>query len=485
MQRLYALQSLGETTRALKLADKLTAAHPDAKDLALLRAYLLAKADRKIEAAKILRQLEKDNAGTALAAEASKELQAFATPAAPPPPEARIYELANRRRYREVISAIDELEKQGKLASAMEMQRLYALQALGETARAAKEAEKLAAAYPESAELAIIHSDLLIHEHKWEDASKVLKQIKQDHANTPAAVEAQRRLRAIPAIANLDKWYWGEAYLSGDYLGRFGTVVGSGFVRHGYFIPQARWLQPYAEMRFTVDTRSGVGAQRSIIADNFVGLSLGVRAQPFPTEYFFFYAQGGLNKDLLGRRDGGAWAADSQAGVYGFKSWGPGTVLHSSAPGEEIPTTGNIPSTAVEEGKVSKTRNSSTNLFWRGDWFTDVSGDFSYYDRFRSWIGYGQSHQGFRLFQVTPRSAVDAYAVENVSWDVRGNYFDNLFEIGPGARWLWVPHLGWEVILRTEWLQGFYFGRDDLHTRHGTHGEYDDVRVGLSVGLRW
>jgi hypothetical protein len=293
-------------------------------------------------------------------------------------------------------------------------------------------------------------------------------------------------LQAIPPIANLDKWYWGEAYLSGDYLGRFGTVVGSGFIRHGYYVPKARWLQPYAEMRFTADTRSGVGAQRSIIADNFIGLSLGLRAQPFPTEYFFFYAQGGLNKDLLDRRHGGDWAEDYQVGIYGFKSWGPGTVLHTSAPGQEIPTTGNIPPVDVSGAEAAGTiRSSTTNLFWRGDWFTDAGADFSYYNRFSSWIGYGQAHEGLRLFQVGPRSAVDAYAVENVSWDVRGNYFDNLFEIGPGARWLWVPHRGWEVILRTEWLQGFYFGRDDLNTRHGRPGQYDGVRVALSVGVRW
>ena len=73
---------------------------------------------------------------------------------------------------------------------------------------------------------------------------------------------------------------------------RTGRVIPSeGYCDQPYVVvlPDARWLQPYAEMRFTADTRSGIGAQRTIIADNSVGLSLGARAQPFPTEYFFFY----------------------------------------------------------------------------------------------------------------------------------------------------------------------------------------------------
>src|SRR5205814_5334215 len=98
------------------------------------------------------------------------------------------------------------------------------------------------AAYPESTEVAITRSDLLIKEHNWEEASGILRQIKNEYPDTPLAAEAQRRLQAMPPIANLDKWYWGEAYLSGDYLGRFGTEVGSGFVRHGYYVPKVRWL---------------------------------------------------------------------------------------------------------------------------------------------------------------------------------------------------------------------------------------------------
>ena len=97
----------------------------------------------------------------------------------------------------------------------------------------------------------------------------------------------------------------------------------------------------------------------------------------------------------------------------------------------------------------------------------------------------GQAHEGFRLFQFGPNAGFDAYAVENLSWDVRGNYFDNLIELGPGARWLWRPHRGWEVVLRTEWLNGFYFGRGRDAFAVAPRSHYDEIRAALSVGARW
>ena len=259
------------------------------------------------------------------------------------------------------------------------------------------------------------------------------------------------------------------------------TVVGSGFVRQGAFIPSARWLQPYAELRFGADTRSGV-PERTIISDNHVGLYAGIRAQPFPAEYLFVYAQVGGDTDLLGGRHNGDFAYDSQVGIYGFKSWGPGTVLLRTPPGWKPPAV--HPDSFAPETSWHDTTLKDL-FFWRGDWFTDAGADFSYYHRYTSWIGYGQAHEGFRLFQFGPTAGFDAYLVENLSWDVRGNYFDNLIEIGPGARWLWRPHRGWEVIFRTEWLNGFYFGRGRDAFAVAPRSHYDEIRAALSVGARW
>ncbi len=482
MQRLYAWHSLHQYALALNRADQLAINYPDEPDLALLRAELLVQLERRPEAELLWRQIRQKFKGTAAAAEADRRLTRPGATATGSPDEERIYGLARQRKHREVIAAINELEKKGALSLHMQMQRLYAYQALGESKRALQQVDQIVAAHSNSTELAFLKSDLLAQQHRWEEASAVLKKLKDEHGNTKIAVEAERRLDAFPLIGNLDKNFWGEAYLSGDYLGRFGTVVGSGFIREGAFIPHARWLQPYAEMRFGADTRSGISGERTIITDNHVGLYAGARAQLLPTEYLFVYGQGGGDVDLLERRHNGDFAYDYQVGIYGFKSWGPGTVLLRSPPGWKAP--GDRPDAFSAETRW-RDKPWQDLFFWRGDWFVDAGADFSYYHRYASWIGYGQAHEGFRVFQFSPDMGFDAYVVENISWDVRGNYFDNLFEVGPGARWLWLPYRRWEVILRGEWLNGFYLGRGREAFATSPRSHFDEFRATLSVGARW
>lgn len=476
MQRLYSLSALHEYAMALGRADRLTQSHPAATDLMLVRADLLAQLGRRPEAEAIWQRLAKENPGTPAALEASRRLEQKILPAA----EDHVFALVRVGKHREAVEAIDEMEKNGKLSWPMELQRVYSLQASGQPERASAQAERLATDQPDSADLALVRADLLIGTRQRLQAAGILKKLKNEHPDTPIAKAAEDRLQALPPIANLDKWYWGEAYASGDYLGRYGTVVGSGFVRHGWFIPEARWLQPYVEHRFGVDTRSGIGARQSIVADNHVGFYGGMRAQLLETEYLFIYGQGGIDKDLLDLRQDGDWALDYQAGIYGFKSWGPGTVFHLSE-GNRVPSGSATNAAAAQEGAEP----CGCDFFWRGDWFVDAGADFSYYHRYASWIGYAQAHEGFRVFQIGPRLAFDAYVVENVTWDVRGNYFDNYFDFGPGARFVWAPHSAWEVVLRAEWLQGYYFGRDGRDNRGNASSQYDGVHVGLSVGARW
>lgn len=500
LQRIYALVSLQKTDEALRQADTLAAAHPEATDLALLRANLLLQVGRKSEAEKIWRQLQADHPGTPVADQAGQHLEALTAtelekaviashPAPEPQPplampvptpaplaspasdEAVIYHLADEQRFREVVQAIDDLErKQGTVSWNLQLQRLYALQGLNENRRASELAAQMAAEKPGATDLVLMQAELLVRQHRWTEAGKVLLAAKKAHPDTPLATEAERRLHALPAVADLDKWQWGEFYASGDYHNRFHTLIGSGLLREGTYVPHARWLQPYAGLRFGLDTKSGAGDPSTIVQDNSFSFVGGVRAQLFPTEYVFLYAEGGLNKDLLDRRDGGDWAGDYQAGVFGYKSWGPGVTFPD-----------NIPAVATSTNRPP----AGCGAAWRGDWFTDVGADFSYYHRFNSWLGYGQAHEGFRLAQLTRSVAWDAYAVENLAWDAKGNYFDNLGELGPGTRLIWKPRGNWRVVLRVEWVEGFYFGRDDLNSRGTASGDYNDFRAGISVGTSW
>ena len=59
--------------------------------------------------------------------------------------------LAEKRQYKDVVAAIDAMEKKnGSLPWPMQMQRLYALQAIGETSRASELAAQMSAAQPDS-----------------------------------------------------------------------------------------------------------------------------------------------------------------------------------------------------------------------------------------------------------------------------------------------------------------------------------------------
>ncbi|MFM2293814.1 MAG: hypothetical protein RLZZ350_227 [Verrucomicrobiota bacterium] len=499
MQRLYAFGNLQKYAPALERANELAVKYPKATDLMLIRADFLMQLGHKDEAIVLWDQVLRENPGTPAATVAQNRLDevhradaqaaleaanataaaAAAAAAAPPPKQSDeeiIFALASKQRYKEVVDAIDILQsKRGTIAWDLEMQRLYSLQSLGQTfrPRAIELGAKLAQERPKSVEVALLRADLLISENRLEESSDVLREVKQNNPATPAEREAQRRLDNLPAVANRDKTQWGELYSAGDYSDRIGAIVGSGFVRQGTYIPDARFLQPYVGMRYAVDTKSGQtgGTQTTIVADNFISFYGGVRAQLFPKQYLFVYAEGGINMDYLKRRNHGQWMWDYQFGIYGFKSWGPGVVF------KDLPD--------MEKSMDESVRCPFRDPQWRGDWFADVGADFSYYGRYEKWLGYGQAHEGLRLVQFGKNVAVDGYVFQGTAWDVKGDYFDNLFEVGPGARIIWEPKRRWQIVLKTEWVQGIYFGRDDLHTRGSAAGSYNDWRVSLSVGGSW
>ena len=59
-----------------------------------------------------------------------------------------------------------EMEKEEKLSWPMQLQRVYALQQIGDVDRALLEANQLSTTHPESTELALVRADLLIRAHQ-------------------------------------------------------------------------------------------------------------------------------------------------------------------------------------------------------------------------------------------------------------------------------------------------------------------------------
>jgi hypothetical protein len=260
--------------------------------------------------------------------------------------------------------------------------------------------------------------------------------------------------------------------------------VGAGFIREGSFIHGARWLQPYLEFSFVADTKSGVEeGQISILEENLVSLFGGMRAQVLSNTDFFVYAKGGGTKELIDFQHEGNWFEDFQGGFYGHESIGPGTIMLDIIPNQI--EAGDLDILQGSQNQSLSSDRFSLDPIWRCDWFVEGGGDFSYYNRLSNGIIYAESLQGLRLLQLGTVGAVDAYAVENFSLDTRGSFFDNLGEIGPGIRMLWSLCDACDVMLTTEYLNGFYFGRNEHGNRNEEDGQYDDVRVKFSMTTRW
>jgi hypothetical protein len=121
----------------------------------------------------------------------------------------------------------------------------------------------------------------------------------------------------------------------------------------------------------------------------------------------------------------------------------------------------------------------------RLDWFVEAGGDAAYYTRLPDGIAYLQSRQGFRILQLGKAGAVDAYALENLTMDTKGNYYDNYFEAGPGARFVTVPVGSAVFTTSVDYVLGSYLGRNANNTRGDTSANYADFRVTMSLSMRW
>jgi hypothetical protein len=121
----------------------------------------------------------------------------------------------------------------------------------------------------------------------------------------------------------------------------------------------------------------------------------------------------------------------------------------------------------------------------RFDWFVEAGGDAAYYTRLPDGIAYLQLRQGIRFLQCGKAAALDAYGLQNLTMDTRGNYYDNYFEAGPGVRLITSPVGAAVFTTSVDYLLGSYLGRNFANSRGDTGATYSDFRITAALSLRW
>ena len=395
----------------------------------------------------------------------------------------KVYDLVRAKDDEAVIAAVDELSTRGNATPALRMEQVYALQRAGQTERALEIIESLPDA--SSGEMALLRGTLLLKLGRTGEAYEIFRAVRDASPESLEGRRAAAQIAALPPAANLERRFWGEMDVYGTYLGRYGIGVAAGRIRQGAYVPGARWIEPFAQADFSLDSASNVGdGITTIYHENLAGFHLGVRLRPFASQSFTVYFLGGWVNNLIDNPNyQPGWFGEIIAGVNGYWGFGPGTgwdgisETPNFAMGEPAP-----PRTPPPNAWMP---NRWAPMRGRFDWFVEGGGDWAYYSRLSDFIAYSQAKGGWRVLQFGRAAAVDVYGFGNLVFDAVGNYYDNFVEAGPGLRVVTAPVGAATVTTSLEYASGAYLGRNYNNTRGSTGETYSDVRISVAMSLRW
>ncbi len=345
---------------------------------------------------------------------------------------------------------------------------IYAMQRQGRAAEAAAALDALPVAEQSSPRWLLARGRTARAMNRDGEAWKDFDAARIAAAGTPLADEAEAEITALPMEANLNRWAWGELQLDAVHLFRFADTIFYGQVRQGTFIPGARWIQPFLQADFTVDTNSGVtNGVSQVYANNLAGIHAGVRIRPFAQESIWLYGMVGIQNDLRGttRFDGG-WFFDWRVGARAFKGFGPG-LSFATDPDFTVGFPGSL------------------ELRPRAAWFVELGADGAYYSLYENFIAFYAAREGIRFLEVGSRIGLDVYALQQGTVDGRGLYYNNFFEVGAGVRATARLSPGVSLITRLEAVGGAYLGRDAELSRGTLGSNYGDVRITVSLWAEW
>jgi thioredoxin-like negative regulator of GroEL len=400
------------------------------------------------------------------------------------------YELINARRDEEAVRAIDDLERQGEVTPELIIEKSAALQRMGDTLAAIVVLRDVAAGDNPDPRARLQLAALLAEQGRRAEAFEIWRDLRDQGGDATLSRMAAAEIEALAPSHNLERWTWGELDLYGTYLSRYNIGVSSGRLRQGTFIPGARWIEPFVQADFSLDssnTSNGQGPGQgipTIYNENLAGFHAGARIRPFANQSLVLYVLGGIQKDLRGtEQHNGKWFAEIIAGINGYWAWGPGKEwtaidLEGVSPGglATIPSNSQASRWAL---------NNWSPVQFRLDWFVEAGGDAAYYSRLPDCLAYGQSRQGARIMQFGKAAAVDIYGLENLTMDTKGNYYDNYFEAGPGMRFVTAPVGAAVLTTSVDYVFGSYLGRNSNNTRGDTAANYSDFRLTVALSLRW
>ncbi len=397
----------------------------------------------------------------------------------------KAYELLAARRDAEAIEYISGLDRSGEATPELLREEAGALDRSGRTVEAVEVLRRVAEMENPAVETRAQLAALLRRQGKIPEAYEIWRGLRDSHPDSPEGRLAAAEIDALAPAWNPERLFWGELDIYAAYLQRYDIGVANGRLRQGAFVPGARWIEPFLQADFSLDSDpygGGADGLSTVYNENLAGFHAGARVRPFAEQSFTLYVLGGIQKDLRGTEERrGEWFWELIAGLNGFWAWGPGSQwaavdLETAFPGG-LPV---LPRSALQWKPAGWTPASPVL-----DWFVEVGGDAAYYTRLQDAIGYGQSRQGFRLARFGRAAAFDAYLLQNLVMDIEGNYYDNFFEAGPGVRFVTAPVGAAVFTTSVDYVLGSYLGRNSNDTRGTLDSTYSDFRITASFSLRW
>ncbi|NKB46504.1 MAG: tetratricopeptide repeat protein [Legionellales bacterium] len=276
------------------------------------------------------------------------------------------------------------------------------------------------------------------------------------------ATNLEQKLEAEQAMVNLaglqtkfiaQPHFW-DVYLSPFYFERFELLVIPLISRLGVTLNPDYYTELYLNLRAIRDNRSqgfgDFGLLPQIFEDNYLLMGTGFRTRFFKDTPFFSFVEIGRAYDLI-YRDRNRWRSDLRAGLLMYNAWG------------------------------AKSRY-TTNWTFSGRLLGDIYGEMIYYTRYNNnVITFLRGRQGFRLFEYLNLD-IDAYFITRLFLDTKHQFFNNLYDWGPGLAI--VPDNRLNMSLRIEFLWGRYI-KVNSPTPNPFNRNYTNIIILLETYFRF